>query len=473
MSQTQSRRIRVSLPKDRLTAGLLVLFAVLAIATAVVAFIFVKNFVSSWSMSRIGGEPIPPAGQQNPSGTEVVGTPPTGPLQSDLGPTPQPWDGVSRVNILVMGLDYADTEARRTPRSDTMILFTIDPLSKSAGMLTIPRDMWVNIPDHGYAKINTAFYLGELEQLPGGGPGLAMRTVEEFIGVPIHYYAQIDFYAFTEFIDNIRGIEVDVPYEIKVDPVGPGNTVILQPGKQLLGGAVSLAYARNRYTEGDDFDRSNRQMQVIMAIRDKIVSLDMLPTLIQRAPAIYQQLSVGIHTNLTLQQAIQLALLAKDINREDIKRGAITPNEVSFGKSPDGLDILKPITDKIRLVRDEIFTTGGPVSPSSVNGDITELAKGENARILIQNGTQTPGLGGRTTDYLRTFGLNLLDPGNANEVLSATRIYDYTGKPYTVKYLVDLLKIDKNQIYNSYDPNAQMDVLIVLGNDWAFNNSMP
>jgi polyisoprenyl-teichoic acid--peptidoglycan teichoic acid transferase len=128
-------------------------------------------------------------------------------IGADL-PTPDPWDGVSRVNLLVMGLDFRDWEAGDTPRTDTMIVLTIDPLNNTAGMISIPRDLWVSIPGFENAKINTAYYLGEVYNLPGGGPGLAARTVEELLGVPIHYYAQIDFQAFVDFIDHIDGVKV-------------------------------------------------------------------------------------------------------------------------------------------------------------------------------------------------------------------------------------------------------------------------
>src|SRR5690606_1108907 len=124
------------------------------------------------------------------------GTPAAEPLQVAAGPSAQPWDGASRVTALVMGLEFRDWEAGEVPRTDTMMLVTLDPLSNTAGMLSIPRDMWVSIPGFDNAKINTAYYLGEIYKLPGGGPGLAMKTVEEFLGVPIDYYAQIDFYAF-------------------------------------------------------------------------------------------------------------------------------------------------------------------------------------------------------------------------------------------------------------------------------------
>ena len=89
-----------------------------------------------------------------------------------------------------------------------MILLTIDPLTKTAGILSIPRDMWVKFPGFGYSRINTAYSSGEGNRFPGGGPELARKTVEQFIGVPIQYYAQVDFHTFVEFIDLIGGIEV-------------------------------------------------------------------------------------------------------------------------------------------------------------------------------------------------------------------------------------------------------------------------
>jgi LCP family protein required for cell wall assembly len=114
------------------------------------------------------------------------------------------------VNLLFIGLDERDLvegqENQGAPRSDTMILFTIDPQTKTAGMLSIPRDMWVNIPGFGYSRINTAYSLGEGNKLPGGGPALAMATVEQFLGVPIQYYGQINFRSFEEAIDAMGGL---------------------------------------------------------------------------------------------------------------------------------------------------------------------------------------------------------------------------------------------------------------------------
>jgi LCP family protein required for cell wall assembly len=467
----RSPRFRFSLPHDRLTIGLLIACIILGIATAAVAFILVRNAVSSWTMTNLPGLQVSNDPQKNASGKL-----PTGPLQAPAGPTPQPWDGASRVTVLVMGLDYRDWEAGDVPRSDSMWLFTIDPVSKTAGMMSIPRDTWVNVPGgYGYAKINQAYFFGEADKLPGGGPALAMRTVEEFLGVPINYYAQIDFSAFVKFIDKLDGIYIDVPEEIKVDPLGPGNTVILQPGRQKVWGDVALGYARNRYAGLGDFDRSKRQLQVIMGVRERVMQPQYLPILIGNALSVYNLIADGVHTNLTLQQAIQLAWLAQQVGTDNIRQAVIGPNEVIDSTSPDGLSIEIPIPERIRLLRDTVFTTGGPVGPAAVNaaGDQSALAKAEAAKIVVQNGTATAGLAGRTGDYLKGLGLNITDTSNADQVYGESTIIDYTGKPYTVAYLVNVMHIGANRILNSYDPNAAADVVVIAGNDWANKNEMP
>lgn len=457
---------------DRLTIILLVAFVVVAVITAFVAFRLIYNLVVSNNTFNLPGAAISDNTSltAQPQGTADT----TIPLQEAGGPTPQPWDGVSRVNVLVMGLDYRDWEAGGDySRTDTMILFSLDPVSKTAGFMSIPRDMWVNIPGFDYAKINTAYYLGEAYKLPGGGPALAMKTVENFLGVPIQFYAQVDFTAFEKFIDELGGIEVDVPYEIVVDPLGPHNTVTLQPGKQLLSGPVALGYARNRHTDGGDFDRAARQQQVIMAMLDRVTKLNMLPTLVARSGALYQELSSGIHTNLTLQQVIQLGTLALQVRKENIRRGVIGPDAVYMGESPDGLDILIPIPDQIRLLRDEIFTTGGAVGPAAVTADIVELAKAENARISVRNGTYTTGLATRTAEYLRGLGLNVVEEANADNYYNTSRMDIYTGKPYTAQYLSDMFKMQPAQVLTQYNPDAGIDIVLVLGQDWDTNNPMP
>ncbi len=454
--------------------GLLIVFFIVAGVAAYLTYTSVRDFVSTWNTTDLPGMVVNPGAGQSQNSPDSVPAVDNPPPALAIGPEPIPWDGASRVNVLVMGLDYRDwVSGEGAPRTDTMVLASVDPLSMTAGILTIPRDLWVGIP--GFEdpnRINVAYRFGETYQLPGGGPQLAMSAVEGLLGLKIDYYALIDFYSFEQFIDEIGFIEIDVPSNIWVDPID-GETVKLKKGAHDLPGNLALAYARARNTEGGDFDRAERTMQVIMAIRNRILSAEMLPTLVSRAPVIFEQISSGVQTNLTLEQAVQLAWLVRQIPEDDIKRGVIGTDHVTFGKSPDGDDVLKPRPEQIRLLRDEIFTNSGPTSPAMAGADPQELMRSEGARITVMNGAGTPGLAARTAEYLTAQGANVVSTGDAPELYNATTIVSYTGNPYSLDYLVNLMGISANRIYNRYDPSSQIDIEIYLGYDWANNNSMP
>jgi LCP family protein required for cell wall assembly len=452
---------------DRVTVILLVAFVIVAIIAGVLAFNFFRGLVGSWTITPLGGAPVD-NGQAAQPGTVVTNSP--GGFVPSNAPTAEAWDGNSRVTILLMGLDYRDWESGEVPRTDTMMLLTVDPLSRTAGMLSIPRDMWVNIPGYDYSKINNAYRFGELDKLPGGGPGLAIETVEEFLGVPVQYYVQVDFQAFVKLIDEIGGVKIDVPSEITIEAIGNFNEVTLQPGRITLPGDLALAYARARYTDGGDFDRAARQQQVIMGVRDRILDFNQLPALIGKAPAIYNELSSGIHTNMTLEQIIQLAWLMPQIDKDSIISRVIGTDAVEMGTSPDGLAILRPIPDQVRLVRDEVFISGGPVGPAAVGENPVELMKAEAARVSIQNGTLTAGLAGKTSELLKPDGLNVVEETNADGVYEFTTIFVYGPKPYTVQYLIEKMGLENARVVNRYDPNAVVDIAVALGNDWAAKN---
>ncbi|MFH2102612.1 MAG: LCP family protein [Chloroflexota bacterium] len=466
-----------SLTIGRPTARQIVVWVV-TLALSIVLFIFLSNFVACWTLTSLPGMALPSCAtgpvETNPEGTPIGLTPvPTlGAPQVEL---PPPWDGASRVTLLFIGLDYRDwVNDEGPPRSDTMILMTIDPLTRTAGILSIPRDMWVNIPGFGYGKINTAYALGEAYQLPGGGPGLAMKTVEAFIGVPVQYYAQVDFYTFEQIIDIMGGIEIDVPEEITIDPLGQHNTTTLEAGLQTLDGPLALAYARARYTEGGDVDRSRRQQQVILAIRDKVLAPATFPTLVARAPQLYQELSAGIHMNLSLDDALSLAVLGREISVANIRRGVIDYTMITLDSvTVNGQiqDIFKPIPDRIRVLRDEVFG-GGALSPWA-EGDVTQVMQAEAASVSILNGTYTEGLASVTADYFTGQGMNVAVVDNSAEKPATTIIIDHTGKPYVVRYLMAVMNLSSSQLRIRFDPDAAVDVEVILGNDWALNNPMP
>ena len=275
-----------------------------------------------------------------------------------------PWSGADRVTILLMGLDYRDWLAGSGyPRTDSMMVVSIDPISKQASMLSIPRDLWVEIPGFGHERINTAYPSGELHRLPGGGPELAMRTVESVIGVPIQYYAVIEFSAFERMIDEIGGIDVTVPERMKISPIGRPS-IWLEAKPYHLDGAQALAYARIRKVAGDDFGRAERQQQVAIAVIDRVVGFDEVPTLVTRAPALWEELKAGIRTNMTLEQMISFGWTAIQIPKTDIHRGVIgPPNMVGFHTLPNGQQVIRPVPDQIRLLRDQLFTATSAIAP--------------------------------------------------------------------------------------------------------------
>ena len=472
---------------DRLSLGLLIGFTVLAIVVAVGGFYLIRNLVDSWNMTPLPGAPDTSSSNPVPVSPATTGTPNAAqavtPMQQMPGPTAVPWDGASRVTILVMGLDYRDwsENANAPSRTDSMILLTIDPMSKTAGMLSIPRDMWVNIPGFDYGPINTAYFLGDAFKVPGGGPGLAVATVEEFLGVPIQYYAQIDFAAFAKFVDDLGGVTINVPQTMHISLVGKPDMFELKPGVQTLDGPTLLAYARDRHDDqkgglSEDYARSQRQQDVIMAIRDQVLQFNMLPTLIAKAPVMFQDLSSGIRTNMQLDQVIKLAQLAQTIDKSKIKRGLIKVTDVIQTTTvlSDGTnkDVLVPIPDKIRVIRDKVFTTSATIKPGA-SSDLATLVKNEKSRISIKDSTGQTGLATRTVEYFKAQGLNVIEQTSADQPVASSSLIIYTGKPYTIKYLCNLFKIPESQITNQFNPDSPVDIEVVMGSDWVDKNPLP
>ena len=387
----------------------------------------------------------------------------------------QAWDGKNRITCLAMGLDYRDwVENDGTPRSDTMMLLTYDPQTKYSGMLSIPRDLWVAIPDHGYGRINTAYSMGEGEHLPGvngkpgGGAGLAMRTVELFLGIDIQYYAVIDFYGFIEFIDTIDKLAINVRDDITVDPLGEGNTVHLMAGVQDLDGATALAYARYRYTGGGDFERAQRQQDVIMALFEQMKW--QLPELLAtKSQQLFDCIQRAVKTNLTISDMMKLAWTVVDLDAWYVKRAVIAPPEqVLYETSTDGQQILVPIPDRIREARDSIFAyefgAGATISDDDYSNE--QRLKDEAAKVTLINGSTVPGAAERTVEYLQQNGIQVISiAAGATGYYNALEIK--TGKPYTAKFLAETMAIPTSAVTLNYDPSSDADLILTITDDWA------
>ncbi len=460
---------------DTVTKVLLIAFVAVGLLLAFFGGRFVFNLVKSWSLTSLPGAPVASGGQTN---TNVEA--PSTPLQTSSGPEARSWDGKSRVNILLLGIDASDQRELTEPGprlSDTMILVTIDPLTRTMGALSIRRDLWVNIPGYDYHKINKAYFLGDLNNLPGGGAGLAVQTVEQFLGIPINYYARVDFNTFVRLIDEVGGVTVEIKEPIGADWKGDGSVFYLQPGVYTLPGTYALAYARYRGSAEGDIDRGSRQMEVITSLRNRILDFNMLPTLITKAPSLYKEISKGVQTNMTLDQAMKLATLMMQIPRENLKTYNInydmcSPETIA---TSDGVEyILRPFPEKIRELRDQMFAQGSAAAaPIALNtGDSTELAKTEGARIAILNATGTGGLAETTGDYFKSQGLNIVSVGSSDQTYSYTTIMVHNSTPYALAYLSSVMQVPSSRIFQKFDPNGSADITVYLGDDWANSNPM-
>lgn len=385
------------------------------------------------------------------------------PVVPTLAPAPKVSEG-DRVNILLLGIDRREGE-HGPWRTDTMIVTTIDPKTKSAAMLTIPRDLYVPIPAPGAGenRINTANFYGDQTNYPGGGPALAKKTIEYNFAIPIHYYVLIDFNGFRKIIDSLGGIDVNVPQAID-DPEYPTEDygvmhLQIPAGMQHMDGDLALKYARTRHTDSD-FGRSQRQMQVILAARDKALKSNALA----QAPQLLQQLRDTVETDMTPEQMLALAPIAAQVRSDNIKTHSIDLDMAYEIKLNTGADVLWPDREKIGAMIQELFA--GPSNAGSV-ASISPL-KAESARIIVLNGTGKDGLAAMASRYLKSNGFNVTQIGNAERRdYAKTILVNLANKPATTTWLEQRFNIDPANIRQNLTDQPDSDIRIILGADWT------
>lgn len=266
-----------------------------------------------------------------------------------LAPTPapafQPWEGNDRVNILLMGIDRRPGEGF-VSRTDTMIVISVDPQTDSAAMLSIPRDLYVDIPGYGQDRINTAFVYGALgsnaiETNYLDGAALSMQTVSYNLGIPIDHFILVDFGAFTRSIDLLGGIDLNVPYNID-DPYYPDmnygyDPLFIAAGLQHFDGALALKYARTRHAD-TDFNRAARQQQVLLGVRQKALGMG-VTEMLRQVPALYREVSGGVRTDLNPEQLLRLATTGGSIPSENIQSAVLDQSYLTSYLTPGGASV--------------------------------------------------------------------------------------------------------------------------------------
>lgn len=357
----------------------------------------------------------------------------------------------TNLNILLLGTDQRPGQSNW--RTDTIILLTINQQEKTVGLLTIPRDLYVNIPGIGKQRINTADFYGYYYHYPGEGPNLVKQTIEQNLGVRVHYFVRGGFDAFRQAIDLLDGIQVDVDcplYEQDFYDDYGHATLNFQPGVQTMDGVTALRYARSRYTT-NDYDRGRRQRKVILAMWDKATSLNLIP----KWPELYQEFSDSIQTDLGPTEMAALAYIGAQLKMDKIKARAIDNRSTIPYITPEGAQVLLPNAEKIHAVLVEFFAS------DTAQVDAVEM---ENATIRIVSGNPQAAALAATT--LKRQGLNASADGPAPPLAARSSITVYSNKPATAQRLAALLRLDSASIQTATDAVADADIVVNLGQNY-------
>ena len=272
----------------------------------------------------------------------------------------------ARLNILMLGVD-ARPDDTSLPRTDTIMVMSLDWAAGTVDLLSIPRDLWVPVPGFAPTKVNLVYSIGERFH-DGGGEELLRDTIARFINQPIHNYVWVNFDGFVQFVDQIGGIDLYVPQAIRDEKYPTTDygveTFELEAGYQHLDGTTALKYARTRSQDGD-YTRSSRQQIVIEAILQKATNPAHSGDLLLAAPEIFRTLLGNFASDLSLPQMIQLA---KEVLVQPPTLGTTLVLDSRLGTegfSDEGMWVLIPDRRKIREVLGQFFQVSATVIPTA------------------------------------------------------------------------------------------------------------
>ena len=271
------------------------------------------------------------------------------------------------INVLLLGTD-GRTDETDVPRTDTMILLTLDPQNQTAGMLSLPRDLWIPIPGLGYSsKINTAYQLGESVGYPGGGRQLTKDTVSSFIGQPVQYYVRVNFQGFEELIDLIGGVEVVVPAtihdeEYPTEDYGYQTFHLGSRARSILDGETALKYVRTRNVD-DDYSRRGGNSRSCAPSRTKCCVPTCCRHCLPKVPRLLYTMRSSIETDIPMAMQLELANYVRDASLREVRQLVLDSRYGEETYAENGAWILLPDRALVRSCVVGVLCTAGGRRP--------------------------------------------------------------------------------------------------------------
>ena len=359
-------------------------------------------------------------------------------------PVAPAWSGTDRLNVLVLGVDTRDSDPS-TQNTDTMLVMSIDPLNKTAAMLSIPRDIYIDRPGTYQGKINGAFGFG--------GARLAERLVSDLIGVPINSYTIINFEAFNRIIDGVGGVLVDVRRPLRDEEYPTSDfgieRVSIAAGPQLMHGDVALRYARSRH-DTNDYSRAMRQQQVIGALRTKLAQPDALRTL----PSLVDGVGTTVETDFDPANTLPLARSATGIASADIQSDVLYPcggdyPHCELTVSNDNGFYLIPNGPRVRDLAAALF--------------YDPRIRQEGAHVEVQNSGARSGTAKDVGERLNARAYAITSVTDAASAKSAVVLRN-SGKRYTAEQLAKIL--GNIPIETASSDGSGPDIIVRVGSDF-------
>ena len=386
-----------------------------------------------------------------------------------------------RVNILLLGVDRREND--RTFNTDTMIVVSIDPQTQQIAMFSLPRDT-VDVPlptawpAYSYyggeypGKINSLWTRAQgspsLFPFPNAtrGPAALKGILGSLYGIDIPYYVEVDFDGFRKVVDTLGGVTVPVALPVQDDhyptETGAGATRLYIPATiQHMSGDAALAYARSRHGS-NDFDRAQRQQNVILSLRQQAD----IPTVLVHLPELVATLKSAVHTDIPTSMLPQLASLADQVGLEHVRSLVFTPPlyQVEVANDPRGRGyVLEPKVAQIRKAVNEVFSFDPQLEASR------QAVADEGAKVLVLNGSGIAGRATATSAYLDYRGFDASVPttngGRADKSTYPTTVITvYKGAEADLTESISVLEeIFGVQVVTKVDPTIKVDIIVITG----------